>query len=42
MDTARFTRLDDTAWQIDPVGRMRVPVIIYADVDLIEAMDDKV
>ena len=42
MDTARFTRLDETSWQIDPVGAMRVPAIIYADEDLIRAMDDKV
>jgi tRNA-splicing ligase RtcB len=42
MDIACFTRLDETAWQIDPVGTMRVPAIIYADIELIRAMDDKV
>jgi tRNA-splicing ligase RtcB len=30
------------AWRIEPQGRMRVPAIIYADQQLIEAMDDKV
>ncbi len=42
MDPARFTRLDETSWQIEPVGAMRVPVIIYADEDLLRGMDDKV
>src|SRR5665811_1308717 len=42
MDPARFTRVDATTWQIEPYGAMRVPAIIYADEDLIRAMDDKV
>ena len=42
MDPARFTRLDETAWQIEPQGAMRVPAIIYADEALIRNMDDKV
>jgi tRNA-splicing ligase RtcB len=42
MDPARFTRLDETSWQIDPAGAMRVPAIIYADEELLRAMDDKV
>jgi tRNA-splicing ligase RtcB (3'-phosphate/5'-hydroxy nucleic acid ligase) len=42
MDPARFTRLDDTSWRIEPEGGMRVPAIIYADEDLIRGMDDKV
>ncbi|MFN3656588.1 MAG: RtcB family protein [Pseudolabrys sp.] len=42
MDPARFTRLDETAWQIEPFGAMRVPAIIYADEGLIRDMDDKV
>jgi len=42
MDPSRFARLDQTAWQIDPVGAMRVPAIIYADIDLLRGMDDKV
>ena len=42
MDPARFTRVDATTWRIEPYGAMRVPAIIYADEDLIRAMDDKV
>lgn len=42
MDLGRFTRIDETAWKIEPQGAMRVPAIIYADADLIRDMDDKV
>jgi tRNA-splicing ligase RtcB len=42
MDPARFTRIDETTWQIEPTGAMRVPGVIYADESLIRAMDDKV
>ena len=42
MDPARFTRIDDTSWRIEPHGAMRVPAIIYADEQLIRDMDDKV
>ena len=42
MDLARFTRVDETTWRVDPQGAMRVPAIIYADENLIRAMDDKV
>jgi tRNA-splicing ligase RtcB len=42
MEPARFTKIDDTTWQIEPSGDMRVPGIIYADEDLIRGMDDKV
>ena len=42
MDPSRFTRIDATAWRIEPRGEMRVPAIIYADEDLIRDMDDKV
>jgi tRNA-splicing ligase RtcB len=42
MDPARFTRVDATTWRVEPHGEMRVPVIIYADEDLIRGMDDKV
>src|SRR3974390_3341008 len=42
MDPARFTRVDATTWRIEPYGAMRVPAIIYADEELIRAMDDKV
>ncbi len=42
MDTNRFTRISDTAWRMEPSGSMQTPVIIYADRELIQAMDDKV
>jgi tRNA-splicing ligase RtcB (3'-phosphate/5'-hydroxy nucleic acid ligase) len=42
MDPARFTRIDPTAWRVEPSGAMRVPAIIYADEALIRDMDDKV
>ncbi len=42
MDPARFTRVDGTTWRVEPSGTMRVPVIIYADENLIQGMDDKV
>src|ERR1019366_882771 len=42
MDPARFTRVDATTWRVEPSGTMRVPVIIYADENLIQDMDDKV
>jgi tRNA-splicing ligase RtcB (3'-phosphate/5'-hydroxy nucleic acid ligase) len=42
VDPTRFTRIDETTWQIEPTGAMRVPGIIYADEALIRDMDDKV
>lgn len=42
MELSRFERLSDTAWQVPPTGKMRVPAIIYATEDLIRDMDDKV
>ena len=42
MDPARFTRVDETTWRVEPQGGMRVPAIIYADEKLIRDMDDKV
>jgi tRNA-splicing ligase RtcB len=42
MDPARFARVDATTWRVEPSGAMRVPVIIYADENLIRDMDDKV
>jgi tRNA-splicing ligase RtcB len=42
MDLARFTRHDETRWEIAPHGAMRVPAVIYATEELIRAMDDKV
>lgn len=42
MDLSRFTRLSDTAWQLEPRGDMRVPAILYGTAELISQMDDKV
>jgi tRNA-splicing ligase RtcB (3'-phosphate/5'-hydroxy nucleic acid ligase) len=42
MDLSRLTRVDAFTWRIEPSGGMRVPAIIYADEDLVGAMDDKV
>jgi tRNA-splicing ligase RtcB len=42
MDRSRFVRRGDYCWEIPAAGAMRVPAAIYADADLIEAMDDKV
>jgi tRNA-splicing ligase RtcB (3'-phosphate/5'-hydroxy nucleic acid ligase) len=42
MDPTRFTRVDETTWQIEPTGAMRVPGVIYADEALIRDMDEKV
>jgi len=42
MDPARFTRVDELTWRIEPQAGMRVPAVIYADENLIRAMDDKV
>ena len=41
MDLDRFTRIDPVTWRIEPHGPMRVPGVIYADEELIRAMDDK-
>lgn len=42
MDLNRLTQIDDFSWRVEPHDRMRVPVIFYADVNLIRDMDDKV
>jgi tRNA-splicing ligase RtcB (3'-phosphate/5'-hydroxy nucleic acid ligase) len=42
MDPNRFTQLSDTAWQLEPTGKMRVPAILYATEALLKEMDDKV
>ena len=42
MDTAQLNRISEVEWQIPPTGRMRVPGTIFADDQLIRAMDDKV
>src|SRR5580765_2578324 len=42
MNLQKLTRVDRYEWRIEPRGAMRVPGVIFADQDLIEAMDDKV
>jgi tRNA-splicing ligase RtcB len=42
MDPARLTSVDAVTWRIEPTGAMQVPAIIYADEELVRAMDDKV
>ena len=42
MNLDRLTRIDATAWRIEPTGPMRVPAVIFADEALICDMDDKV
>ncbi|WP_455212027.1 RtcB family protein [Kaarinaea lacus] len=42
MDIGQFKQIDETTWQILPIGNMRVPAIIYADKHLMQAMDQKV
>lgn len=42
MDPAGFTQVDPVTWRIEPTGAMRVPAVIYADEELIRAMDEKV
>lgn len=42
MDPTKFAQIDSVTWRIEPTGAMRVPAIIYADEQLIRAMDEKV
>ena len=42
MDTNQFIQRDETSWEIQPIGAMRVPAIIYADAQLLLDMDQKV
>jgi tRNA-splicing ligase RtcB len=42
VDTSKLTQVDAYAWRIEPIGKMRVPAVIYADAGLIRDMDDKV
>lgn len=37
-----LTRLGPAMWRMEPVGNMRVPVIVFANAELVESMDDKV
>jgi len=42
MDIRQFIQRDETCWEIQPKGAMRVPAIIYADAPLLLDMDQKV
>lgn len=42
MDTRQFIQRDETCWEIEAYGAMRVPAIIYADASLLRDMDQKV
>lgn len=42
MDIANFRQVSEQEWWIDPFGAMSVPGILYANADLIRAMDHKV
>ncbi|WP_455204449.1 RtcB family protein [Kaarinaea lacus] len=42
MQLALFKQRDENTWEIPATGKMRVPAIIYADSQLLEAMDQKV
>ncbi|HLT01008.1 MAG TPA: RtcB family protein [Geminicoccaceae bacterium] len=42
MDITQLERISDVEWRIPATGAMRVPGTIYADEELIRAMDDKV
>jgi tRNA-splicing ligase RtcB len=42
MDPGRLMRIADCEWQLPQTGAMRVPGVIFADEELIRAMDDKV
>jgi tRNA-splicing ligase RtcB len=42
MDTNRLERIDDCHWRLPVSGKMYVPASLFADTELIEAMDDKV
>lgn len=42
MDTSKLERVSEYLWRLPPSGKMRVPVLIFADENLIQEMDDKV
>ncbi|HXK29388.1 MAG TPA: RNA-splicing ligase RtcB, partial [Candidatus Binatia bacterium] len=42
MDIARLQRKSADQWWIQPYGKMRVPVVIFATEALIRDMDEKV
>jgi len=42
MYVEKLKRRSQYSWYIEPFGQMRVPVVIYADENIIREMDDKV
>ncbi|NIP47946.1 MAG: RNA-splicing ligase RtcB [Gammaproteobacteria bacterium] len=42
MQAERFEKVSEFEWRVPPSGAMRVPAVIYADENLIRAMDEKV
>jgi tRNA-splicing ligase RtcB (3'-phosphate/5'-hydroxy nucleic acid ligase) len=42
VDTSSLEQVGDHVWRRSPSESMRVPVVIYADADLIAEMDEKV
>ena len=42
MNLNHLKQTAENTWQLEPRDRMRVPVIVYGDHDLIHSMDDKV
>ena len=41
MNLIQFILCDETCWEIPESGKMRVPAIIYADLPLLRAMNEK-
>lgn len=42
MDITALKRISEDHWELAPSGKMRVPVVFYADRALLQSMDDKV
>jgi tRNA-splicing ligase RtcB len=42
MDASAWKRVTDCEWRVEPTGKMRVPIVLYADEALLAEMDDKV
>ncbi len=42
MNINKVQRISDVEWRIDAAAGMHVPAVVFADQDLIQAMDDKV
>ena len=38
---SRLEKISDVQWHLEPTGKMRVPVVVYADGELLREMDDK-